>query len=170
MTITRTFRRAFSLCFFAIFLSAVSGERPVLAQCEKVTDTQIVSDIYGRLKADKGVASQISHINFAAVNQAVKIQGWTSDKGDYNTVYDIVSNTDCVRVVNVNDFYDAPPADDSSQRAMRGCSTGTKACGDICIPENDACNITGFLSSYQPVEPYELGVEFSIFGAVSACS
>lgn len=169
MTITRKFRIALSLCFFALLFATASSERPAFAQCEKVTDSQIVSSIYGRIRAEKELAAQIAHINIGSVNQAVKIQGWTANKDDYNTIVGIGSDADCVRVVNVNDFNDVPPVDDSSQRALNRCSNGTKACGDICIPEGDACNITGFLGYYEPVEPFELGREFSIFGAVSAC-
>lgn len=134
-----TLRLIFTLCFFVFLVTANAYMRPVSAQtCDGVTNEQLVSDIYAKIKADKNLAPQISHINVVAVFAAVKLQGWANSKNDYNKVVDIVSETRCVRLVNVNLFEDSPPP---TLRSGGACSAGTKKCGDICIPETDACNI-----------------------------
>lgn len=133
-----------TLCFFAFIATVNAYIRPVSAQtCDTVTDEQLVADIYAKIKADKGLASQISHINVAAINRAVKLQGWANSKNDYDKVVQIVTDTNCVRVINVNLFEEAPPPTGSSLRSTGGCAPGTKPCGDVCIPEGDSCNITG---------------------------
>lgn len=141
MTTPKPIRLFMSLCFFAILATAAAIERPAFAQCESVNDAKIVSDIYAKLKGDKALAGQLSHINVTSTNYAVKFQGWTDTRKDYDRAVGFANMT-CVRVVNVNDFSDAPPAASSQLRAgAGGCASGTKPCGDICIPEGDVCNI-----------------------------
>lgn len=129
----------------AVILMAFAAVNTAFAQCEKVTDAQIVADIYGKIKSDKGLASQMTHINVVSVFAAVRFQGWANDKGDYDQIVGFASNHGCVRLVNVNNFREEPPPNDSPLRMGAGCARGTKACGDICIPEGDACNISGFM-------------------------
>jgi hypothetical protein len=111
--------------------------QPARAQCDGATDSKLLTTIYGGIKADKNLAPQISHINVVVINGAVKLQGWTETKRDYDKVVAIAVNTDCVRLVNVNNFESTPPAAGKGS----GCASGTKPCGDICIPEGDTCNI-----------------------------
>jgi hypothetical protein len=117
---------------------------PAMGQtvCENA-DGKIVTDIYGRLKAEKSLASQVSHINIIALYGAVRLQGWTNYTKDYDRLIDITLNTSCVRLVNTGSFYPTAPPADSQNRAGNGCSTGMKACGDICIPTTDTCSISG---------------------------
>ena len=141
MTRKRSLRLIISLVHFALVCGAVAVCKPVFGQsCGSTTDAQIVAAIYAEIKADKGLASQVLHINVVAVNQAVKFQGWADTKKDYDKIVGIGMDADCVRVVNVNSFTDAPPPPESPMRSVRGCAAGTKPCGDICIPEGDACN------------------------------
>lgn len=159
----------FGFCFFALLLTFGASSRPAFAQCEKATDAQVVSSIYSSIKADKRLASQISHINVVSINLAVKLQGWADNSSDYDRVYDFAYNTDCVRVVNVNNFQSAAPSADDSSRSLKGCGSGTKACGDICIPEGDVCNIGGFAAINEPLFNLDLGKQTFLFGAVAAC-
>jgi hypothetical protein len=124
-----------------------AAERPALAQCEKVTDDQIVADIYNQIRADKSLAGQVSHINVVSLYAAVKFQGWTNTQKDYDNVSQIGLSTSCVRLLNLNNFLNAPPPAGSPLLSAGGCGSGMKACGDICIPSGDACNISvvGFL-------------------------
>ena len=164
----RNKRRTVSMfCFFGLVLTFFIAAGSTFAQCEKVTDAQIVSDIYARIKANKSLASQVSHINVVSSSQAVKLQGWTNSTNDYNTVYNFAMTENCVRVVNVNSFSDVPP--DNSVKSIGGCASGTKACGDVCIPENDVCNITGFLGGYTPMFRLDQQMGFVLFEPVSAC-
>lgn len=133
-----------TLCFFAFIASINAYVRPVQAQtCDPVTDEQIVADIYAKIKADSKLAPQISHINVVSVSAAVKLQGWADSKKDFDKIVEIVSDTKCVKLVNVNLFEETPPDAANSRRSAGGCAPGTKPCGDVCIPEGDACNITG---------------------------
>ena len=127
------------MCYCFYYGHAAAG-RPTFAQCEKVTDAQIVTDIYSQIRADKGLTGQISHINVVSLYAAVKFQGWTDTQKDYDKVSQIGLNTSCVRLVNLSGLLNAPPPDGSAMRSGGGCTSGTKACGDVCIPSGDTCN------------------------------
>jgi len=127
----------------AIVIVVGIAVKPAVGQCDSKTDADIVVDVYAKIKADRGLVGQVSHINVVSVSLAVKFQGWADSKSDYDKIVNIGMTTNCARLMNVNAFYDTPPPTDSSQRASQGCATGTKACGDVCIPENDPCNIKG---------------------------
>ncbi len=137
----------FTTAFLAvIFLAALgAAERPAFAQCENA-DASIVAAIYGKIKADKNLASQIRHINVTSLNNVAKLQGWAKTRRDKGRVVDFAMNADCVKMVNSNNFADAPPADDTLQRSA-GCGAGMKQCGDLCIPEAEVCNIDAYLGS-----------------------
>lgn len=133
------FHLVVTLCFFAILATVNAISHPVAAQtCDTVTDAAIVSAIVGKIKADKRLAAQIKHINVVSVSKAVKLQGWVETQKDFDRVVSFATGTSCVRLVNVNDFEPKPPATNLKMGA--GCAAGMKACGDICIPEADACN------------------------------
>ncbi len=135
-----------TLCFFGLIATIASVSRPVLAQtpCDSTTDAYLVMEITAAIKADSKLAPQMSHINVSSVYRAVKLYGWTDTRDDYDKVYSIVSNTKCVKLINVNLFEKTPPPANSPLRPQAGgCGPGTKACGDICIPDNEICSITG---------------------------
>jgi hypothetical protein len=131
------------LCFFVFVFSAFAYLNPTSAQtCDGDVDTRIVSSIYTRIKNDRSLAAQLSHINVVALYGAVKLQGWTDTAGDYDKVYRFALETDCARLINVSSLEKSPPPADSGSRSGGGCASGTKACGDVCIPAGDTCNIT----------------------------
>ena len=132
-----------AFCFFAFLATAAATERPVLGQCEGITDAKLVSDIVAKIRNDKSLAGQVRHINVSSTNLAVKFQGWADSKKDYDRVVAFATGMECVRVVNVNNFDEAPPTANSPLRGGQagGCASGTKPCGDICIPAGDSCNI-----------------------------
>lgn len=131
-----------ALCFFGFLVTFNAYVHPAFAQCETTTDDQLVTEIVAKIKANKNLAPQISHINVASVNRAVKLQGWANNKSDYDDVVGIVSSTKCVKLINVNLFETAPPPPGSVLRpGSGGCTSGMKPCGDICIPEGDTCSI-----------------------------
>ncbi|MEQ1646275.1 MAG: BON domain-containing protein, partial [Pyrinomonadaceae bacterium] len=159
--ITRSIARTFTVfCFFAFAITIGAIARPAFAQCEKVADSQIVASIYAKIKNDKVLAPQISHINVVSVFAAVKFQGWADKRADYDRIVGFASETSCVRLVNVNNFAETPPASGNALRAGSGCSAGTKPCGDVCIPEGDPCNI-GEFSLYTPVILFDLDRSFN---------
>lgn len=169
--ITRSISRlALTLCCFAFIITICALARPVMAQCSQMTDAQIVADIYGKINAESGLASQVSHINVvgAASLAAVKLQGWTNNQSDFDKVKDIALSLKCLKV-NVNGFEPAPPATDSPQRSIGGCAPGTKPCGDVCIPDGDPCNIPGARSIFLPAFRFDLDRALAIFAPVASC-
>src|SRR5206468_3994817 len=138
-------RSALSLLMTCCFAAAVivgTSVRTANAQtCDK-PDVKIVTDIYASISGDKALAGQRSHINVISLYGAVKLQGWTDTQKDYDRLTGYVSDTDCVRLVNVRMFSAVPPPPDGQTRSGGGCSSGMKACGDVCIPEGDSCSIS----------------------------
>lgn len=133
---------------FVLIVTLIAMSSPAFGQCEKNADSQIVTDIYNGIKDDKGLVGQIAHINVIATSGAVKLQGWADNQSSYEKVNDIALNTACVRLVNPREFLQSPPPAGDSLRSGggAGCASGTKPCGDICIPEGDSCNLGGFLT------------------------
>lgn len=154
------------MAFVLIFLTIA---RPTFGQCDKISDAQIVADIYGKISNDKGLASQVSHINVVSINAAVKFQGWANSKSDYDKAVGFALNASCAKLVNVNLFLDAPPAEGNSLRSSGGCTSGTRACGDICIPEGDACNITGLKAFERTIFRFDPTETLALFGRVATC-
>lgn len=128
-----------SLYFLGVIVLLTATASDGVAQnCETMTDTQIVAEVYSRIKADSKLAPQVPHINVVSINAAVKLQGWVNNQKDFDKVVDIVVAVRCVRVINVNLFEPNPP---ENLDRTGGCTSGTKACGDICIPVGDVCAI-----------------------------
>lgn len=147
MTTNRPIRSVISILFLMFVFSAAAFERPAYAQCEDVTDAKIVNDILAKIRGDKSLYAQLGHINVQSTNFAVKFQGWTDTKRDYDRVVGFAEMA-CVRVINVNAFTSSPPPAESTLRGgAGGCAAGTKPCGDLCIPEADSCNISGATKS-----------------------
>lgn len=143
MRITPKMPLLLAFALFMVLATVDAAQRPVSAQCETVTDEQLVQEVYTRLKAEKSIAPQLSHINVISVNRVVKLQGWTDDKSDHQLVLRIVAGIKCVVMINTQLFEEAPPAESSPLRPDGGsCGPGTKPCGDVCIPEADSCNIS----------------------------
>jgi hypothetical protein len=133
--------RAALIAVALTFIVGVAASRPAAAQtCDKLTDAQITATIYARINGDKALALQVSHINVGVLYQVVKLQGWANTQRDLDKVVEF-ANVSCVRMINKNEITAAPPPADSSQRSGGGCSSGMKACGDICIPSGDVCSI-----------------------------
>ena len=126
--------------FTAVLMMGAFTLTSAAQTCES-PDSKIVSDIYERIRNDKGLSPQTPHINVVSLYGAVKLQGWTDTQKDYDRLMDMVFGTSCVRLVNTHELSATPPPPESPIRMGRGCSTGTKACGDLCIPEGDSCNI-----------------------------
>lgn len=128
---------------FVLILMLNANLQTVSAQsCDTVTDQQMVKDIYARIIANKSLEPQISHINVTVLYKVVKLQGWTNTQKDFDKVVDIASTTNCARIINKNLLLPTPPPDGDAVRSSGGCASGTRPCGDICIPEGDSCNST----------------------------
>ncbi len=140
----RSIRRVILILgIFAVFVTLNANSRQAFAQsCDDVTDQKMVTDLYARINADKSLASQLSHINVTVLNKVVKLEGWTNTKKDYDKIVDIANATNCARIINKNPLLSSPPPEGDAIRSSGGCASGTKPCGDICIPENDVCNST----------------------------
>lgn len=129
-----------TVAFVVVMSSLVSAQ-----DCTTVTDDALVTTILGQIKSDSLLAPQMPHIVVGSVNRFVKLQGWTDTQRGYERLYSIVSNTSCVKAINVNNMSATPPAPGSPQRPSPsgGCAPGTKVCGEVCIPEGDTCSMKG---------------------------
>ncbi len=166
---TKKMTSVFFTFVFLVTLIALSS--PAFGQCEKNADSQIVAEIYNNIKNDKGLASQISHINVISTSGAVKLQGWANDQSSYDRVNEIALKTTCVKLVNVNAFAETPPPAGDSMRSGGGvgCASGTKPCGDICIPEGDACNLGGFLDKSASVFRFDTNFFLGLAAPDNSC-
>jgi hypothetical protein len=128
------------LFVFSIVASAVL--MPAMAQTrDPPDDARILADVVSKFSASTSLSRQKSHINIFALNGVVRLQGWTDNKGDFDDLFDLAFKTKCVKMVNVNLFRPTPPPADDPLRSSGGCASGTKACGDVCIPSGDSCTI-----------------------------
>lgn len=135
-----TIRFVFLVTLLIVFVAVF--DRPAAAQsCDTPDDKAIVTEIYAKLANDKVLAKQIPHINITSYLGVVRIMGWADNQNDYAKVQSIVSGVNCVRLVNINKFEEVPPPADSPLRSSNGCASGTKPCGDVCIPSGDTCSI-----------------------------
>jgi len=110
--------------------------------CSSTTDADIVKAVTSKIDADRVLGPQAAHIIVGSVNRFVKLQGWTDTKSNFERLHDLVSKVPCVIAINVNRFEETTPPPNSPLRPQpeSGCGPGLKQCGDVCIPENDACS------------------------------
>ncbi len=162
--------------FFMTAFVVMLVQLPATAQCGSATDQKFVTDMYAKIKGDKALASQIRHINVSSLNLVIKLQGYTNKKTEFDRLVGFALKMACVKMVNSNELESVPPATSSGGANQRlssgGCASGTKQCGDICIPESDVCNIEGNLGfNYEPFRFLEMNA-LSGFGyiAVADCS
>lgn len=135
-----TIRFVFLVTLLIVFVAVF--DRPAAAQsCDTPDDKAIVTEIYAQIANDRTLAKQIPHISVMSTLGVVKIIGWADSKADFLKVQTIAAEVDCVRLVNVNKFEEIPPPLDSPLRSSNGCASGTKPCGDVCIPSGDTCSI-----------------------------
>jgi hypothetical protein len=97
--------------------------------CNTQTDQDVVSTVMNNLKAK--YSSQMNHINVRSKDKVVTIEGWTTTKKIRSEIEKIVKKTKCVQKV-INNL---------TVGVGGGCGAGTKACGTICIPVDETCNI-----------------------------
>lgn len=130
-----------ALSFSLVFLCAIYVSGTQAQDCSATSDAELVTTISDKVKADRVLGPQISHIIIGSVNRFIKLQGWTESKSDYERLHDLVLKVPCVMAINVNRFEETPPPANSPLRPQpSGCGPGMKACGDVCIPENDSCS------------------------------
>ncbi len=136
------FRVVFATVLLAVFaislLSAgashsITPAAPQLPGCENVTDAQIIATIKDKIKNDRlhRFDSQLRHINVDSQSKIVTLDGFVKGRSQVRAVDSFASTTRCVRRV-INRLRD---------RFIVGCGSGTKLCGDICIPRTAACTI-----------------------------
>ena len=139
----RSFRMISTLCSFVFAISISAPLMPALAQtCDPPDDARILAEVVSKFNASSSLSRQKSHINIFALNGVVRLQGWTDSKNDFDNLFDMAFKTRCVKMVNVNLFRPTPPPSDDPLRSSGGCASGTKPCGDVCIPSGDSCNIS----------------------------
>lgn len=113
--------------------AVTSPPEPAQRSCRGTTDAEIVSAIHEKIKADRRFDDQWRHINVTSRNRVVSLRGWVEGRTQVRAVTRYASATRCVRrVINKNLRHFLSTA---------GCLPGQKRCGDICIPQDEDCNI-----------------------------
>ena len=98
--------------------------------CTQISDADLVKAIYDKIKVK--YAGQMRQINVRSTGGVVTLEGWTTKKGIRKEVEKYAKKTNCVKRV-VNNLTVGIPG---------GCGPGQKKCGDICIANEDTCNIS----------------------------
>jgi osmotically-inducible protein OsmY len=113
----------------SIVLSSAAAASAQKVDCNAQTDQDVVFAVMANLKVK--FSSQMNHINIRSKDRVVTIEGWTTSKSFRNDIEKIVKKTKCVKKVD----------NKLTIGVGGGCGTGTKACGTICIPVDETCNI-----------------------------
>jgi len=100
--------------------------------CASTTDEQIVAAIQEKIKADHRFDDQWGHINVSVSNHVVYLAGWVNGNIQFRALVRYAQKTRCVRRVDTKFF---------KPYKSGGCGEGMKACGDICIPRDETCNL-----------------------------
>jgi predicted membrane chloride channel (bestrophin family) len=120
--------KAFIVGFSMMLIFSAGAFAQSKTDCSKVTDKEIVKQIYDKIMAK--YSSQVSHINVRAANGVVTVEGWVTSKSIKKEIEKWAKKITCVKKV-VNTLGTVPT----------GCSEGYKQCGDTCIPEKETCNL-----------------------------
>ena len=123
------------VCLLALFLmiGAVSSRSANITQtdCSKVSDADIVKAVQEKIKADSQFNDQWKHINVSSKDRVVTLSGWTNGKDAVNTLVKYARSANCVKSVKNN----------LSPVRKEGCGQAQKRCGDICIGDDEQCNL-----------------------------
>jgi hypothetical protein len=140
------------LAVIAIF----AGTGTAYGQCDKVSDAQIVDAIYAKFEANGKLKAHMNHLNVTVVRdaatgsmQAWKTMGWVDTDEERTMIqgamlqvfYDFGA---CFKIsgMNITQVYLTSSVPDELKSA-NGCPDSQQACGDICIPKGESCNIKG---------------------------
>jgi hypothetical protein len=100
--------------------------------CAQITDQAIVAAIYDKIRVK--YADQMRRINVRVKDKVVTIEGWVKSKGVVKDIEKMAKKVKCVKSPVVNNL---------KVGISGGCLPGQKKCGDICIPNEETCNIGG---------------------------
>lgn len=117
------------LAVFSLMMLLNIGASAQKIDCSKMTEADIVKAIYDKIKTTK-YESQIIHINVRIKAKVVTLEGWATTKSVRKEIEKIAKNYKCVKIVNK-----------LTVGIGGGCGPGTKKCGNICIPNEETCNI-----------------------------
>jgi osmotically-inducible protein OsmY len=114
---------------FSLMMAFNLGVSAQKTDCSKTTNDEIVKAIQGKVSVK--YTDQLTHINFSVENGVVSIEGYTTTKKMKKEIEKLVKKVSCVTKIISN----------LKVGAGGGCGTGSKPCGEICIPSNQTCNI-----------------------------
>lgn len=114
-----------------ILFLVTAGSLSISAQdCSKKTDADLVKAVMKKISSK--YKKQMNHINVHVENGNVFLEGWTVTEADKAKITELAQKVKCVKSVTNH----------LSIGIGGGCDTGTKPCGDTCIPNNQTCNIS----------------------------
>jgi hypothetical protein len=147
-----------SLIIFSVLAVAAfsAGAGAAYGQCDKISDQQIVDAVYAKFAANGKLKAHLNHLNFtvqrdpvSGAMQSWKTRGWV-DTADERTLlqglmlevyYDLGG---CFKIsgMNVSEVWLSAEVPEDL-KSSSGCPYPQQACGDICIPAGETCNIKG---------------------------
>ncbi len=103
-------------------------------------DKQIVDGVYASI-SKAGLGGQAKHLNVISEQRMVRFIGWADSKTDKDTIVKEANGVQCVLKVAPDGLLDARPAPGNPllPKPGGGCSAGTYACREFCIPEGQEC-------------------------------
>ena len=127
MTRSVLIKGLFSIAFVIIVCAVHASAQKV--NCATRTDAETVTVIYNQIKAKH--SNHMRRVNVRIKDGVVTLEGWVAKKSIRSDIEKFAKKTACVKRVVTN----------IKIGAVGGCPPGTKKCGDICIPEDETCNI-----------------------------
>jgi hypothetical protein len=123
------FIKALIAVFALMLIFSAGASAQAKPDCTKVTDNDLVKAVYAKIVTK--YKAQVSHINVRVKDGVVTIEGWVTTKSVKKEIEKWAKKVSCVKkVVNILTI-----------GVGGGCGPGMKACGDICIPEKETCNL-----------------------------
>ena len=114
---------------FSVGQPTAAQQKPAKMDCATATEADIAKSIYEKISVK--YANQKNHVNVSFKAGVVTLRGWVTTAAAKRAIEKFAKQTSCVKSVTSK----------LAVGAKTGCGPGMKKCGDICIPDDENCNI-----------------------------
>lgn len=132
----KSLRPLLTLSLALLLTLAFSAGQPIAAQqkpakmdCATATEADIAKSIYEKISVK--YADQKKHVNVSFKAGVITLRGWVTTAAAKKAIEKFAKQTSCVKSVTSK----------LGVGVKTGCGPGQKQCGDICIPDDENCNI-----------------------------
>ncbi len=108
----------------------------VATTCTESDDKQIEQAIRISINEDADLRRQFKHINYDSKFCEIRLHGWIDTWANFKKLHERINGVDGVGKIHLLKF-DVR----STSAAVEECRPPFKKCGELCIPEDDDCNI-----------------------------